>query len=142
MVIEFPFLKSGSRKRARSPTKERAETPNKTRKTIRKTKQPQQSSSYSSTPSDSADGGYDEELLDRVNQLKMELCEEERRYDKSVMPYHILTVSALQDIAKSRPTTLAELRCIDGLPKTKIEKYGKRILEVIRAFEAEKAPPT
>ena len=148
--IELPFLKSGgSRKRARSPTKERAESSSSTsktpRKTIRKPAKPQQQSSvYSSIPSMVSDGmgGYSEELLDRLNQLKSELCEEERRYDKSIMPYHILTANVLEEIAKSRPTSLAELGGVEGLPKAKVEKYGSKILEVIREYESTQAPPT
>ena len=78
------------------------------------------------------------ELLCRLNELKNQLCEEERKHHKSIMPYHIFTGNVLEEIAKKKPTTKQALAFIEGLPKTKIDKYGDRIIEVVDEFEIRK----
>ena len=49
----------------------------------------------------------------------------------SVPPYVIFHDSTLRLIAASPPSTLNELRQINGVGDTKLEKYGQAILDVL-----------
>ena len=57
---------------------------------------------------------------------RLERC----RRDK-VSAFIVLYDRHLRDIATKRPTTLAELRKVDGIGPTKLELYGDEILEVL-----------
>jgi len=56
--------------------------------------------------------------------------------ESAVPPYVIFHDSTLQDMARKRPASLAELRQISGVGDQKLEKYGQTFLDIIQA-----APP-
>jgi ATP-dependent DNA helicase RecQ len=51
---------------------------------------------------------------------------------QSVPPYVIFHDSVLRDIAAVCPATIAELAEIKGMGGTKLEHYGKALLEIVR----------
>jgi len=52
---------------------------------------------------------------------------------KDVIPvYAVCTNEQLAEIAKARPTSLPELKKIEGLGEAKAEKYGQVLLETVR----------
>lgn len=76
------------------------------------------------------------DLLNRLTDLKRQICEEERKNDSNIMPHHIFTGYALEGVCKIMPSTLAQLSQVEGLPKAKIDKYGARILAVVRDYQS------
>jgi superfamily II DNA helicase RecQ len=76
------------------------------------------------------------DLLNRLTDLKKQICEEERKTDSNIMPHHIFTGYALEGVCKIMPSTLAQLAQVEGLPKAKIDKYGSRILAVVREYQS------
>ncbi len=51
--------------------------------------------------------------------------------------YTVLSDQALHDIARSRPTTLADLGDIKGMGPVKLERYGNALLAVIETAAAD-----
>nr|KYP63184.1 ATP-dependent DNA helicase hus2/rqh1 [Cajanus cajan] len=54
-----------------------------------------------------------------------------REAGEGVMAYHIFGNATLQQISKRVPRTKEELLDINGISKTKVSKYGDRLLEII-----------
>jgi ATP-dependent DNA helicase RecQ len=51
---------------------------------------------------------------------------------ESVPPYVIASDRTLRDMAMLRPRTIDELLLVHGIGPAKAEKYGSRLLEVVR----------
>ncbi|MBA5871923.1 MAG: RecQ family ATP-dependent DNA helicase [Nitrospira sp. CR2.1] len=68
----------------------------------------------------------DPQLFERLRQLRKELAEEE-----GVAPFVIFHDKTLRAIAGHRPMTLSALREISGIGEVKVERYGRRVLNVV-----------
>lgn len=68
-------------------------------------------------------------LFKRLKEWRGERCKEE-----GVPPYIICTNIQLARVTVMRPASLNSLQSIDGIGKSKIEKYGKEILQVVASF--------
>lgn len=68
----------------------------------------------------------DPQLFERLRQLRKELAEEE-----GVAPFVIFHDKTLRTIAGHRPMTLSALREISGIGEVKVERYGRRVLNVV-----------
>ncbi|MHB2021565.1 MAG: HRDC domain-containing protein [Candidatus Xenobia bacterium] len=55
----------------------------------------------------------------------------EQAHQLSIPPYWILTNATMAAIASRRPRSLEELTAIPGMGKTRAEKYGEQILEMV-----------
>lgn len=71
--------------------------------------------------------GSNPALEERLRTLRRELAVEEQRAAYGIFPNAVLA-----DLAEKRPKSLAELAEISGLGETRIRKYGRKILAVIR----------
>ncbi|HTW27120.1 MAG TPA: DNA helicase RecQ [Acetobacteraceae bacterium] len=60
---------------------------------------------------------------------------------QGVPPYVIFHDSTLRDIARARPISLAELSEIRGVGATKLEHYGRAVLDVVRKVGAPPQAP-
>ena len=66
-----------------------------------------------------------------------------RSRQEGVPPYILFTNKQLAQLIKSNPTSLAALEQIDGIGKSRVEKYGKDVLEIMvgqQAFSREATP--
>ena len=68
----------------------------------------------------------DQQLLERLRQLRTELAEEE-----GVASFVIFHERTLKAIASYKPVTSAALMEIPGIGYRKIERYGRRVLQVV-----------
>lgn len=68
----------------------------------------------------------DPRLFERLRQLRMRLAQEE-----GVAPFVIFHDKTLRAIAGHKPATLAALREISGVGEVKVERYGRRVLDVV-----------
>ena len=68
-------------------------------------------------------------LFDKLREWRKEAAEKD-----GVPVYIAATNSQLENIVKSKPTTLEQLKNIDGFGAKKVEKYGKEIIEKIKLF--------
>jgi DNA helicase-2/ATP-dependent DNA helicase PcrA len=71
---------------------------------------------------------YDEELFERLRAWRVARAGEEK-----VPAYVVFTDLTLQAIAEVRPADPQALLRINGVGKTKIEKYGQDVLELVAA---------
>ncbi|MGF1548858.1 MAG: DNA helicase RecQ [Thiotrichales bacterium] len=69
----------------------------------------------------------DETLFDALRTLRRRLAEEQ-----GVPPYVIFSDATLQELARIRPASSADLRAISGIGDYKLERYGVDFLAVIR----------
>jgi ATP-dependent DNA helicase RecQ len=83
------------------------------------------------------DIGVDASLFDRLRRLRTTLARA-----RGVPPYVIFHDATLQELARRRPTTLAELLDVPGIGQRKVEVYGAALLEEIAQDSAEKPLPT
>lgn len=70
---------------------------------------------------------YDEATLEALREWRGEQAAEAR-----VPAYCVFTDATLVAIAETRPSTESELYAISGLGRVKVEKYGERVLELVR----------
>ena len=68
----------------------------------------------------------DPQLLERLRRLRTELAEEE-----GVAPFVIFHDKTLRTIASHKPITSAALLEIPGIGEVKVERYGRRVLELL-----------
>ena len=68
----------------------------------------------------------DPQLFDRLKRLRTELAEEE-----GVAPFIIFHDKTLKAIASFNPVTSAALMEIPGIGDLKVERYGRRVLQVV-----------
>ncbi len=61
---------------------------------------------------------------------------------EGVPPYVLLTNQQLGDIARRHPTTLTELREVEGIGEAKAARLGRELLGMMKLFDGEqKGPP-
>jgi ATP-dependent DNA helicase RecQ len=70
----------------------------------------------------------DPRLYERLRQLRTELAEEE-----GVAPFVVFHDKTLRTIASDKPMTTAALLEIPGIGEVKVERYGRRVLEIVSA---------
>ena len=71
---------------------------------------------------------YDEGLFQKLRALRKQIADEER-----VPPYVVFGDQSLRSMAASRPKTDEEFLAISGVGDRKLQRYGKRFLELVRA---------
>ena len=59
-------------------------------------------------------------------------CLQHRIHQK--IDWHIMTNNVIQTVAAQCPTTLEELKAVDGLGVQKFKEYGERLIRIINAF--------
>ena len=69
---------------------------------------------------------YDEELFERLRAWRVDRAGEEK-----VPAYVVFTDLTLQAIAEVKPADTQALLRISGIGKTKLDKYGTDVLEII-----------
>ncbi|MEC4890613.1 MAG: ATP-dependent DNA helicase RecQ [Nitrospira sp.] len=69
----------------------------------------------------------DAQLYERLRQLRTALAEEE-----GVAPFVIFHDKTLRTIASHKPLTAAALLEIPGIGDVKVERYGRRVLEIVK----------
>ena len=72
-------------------------------------------------------GDYDRELFDVLRAWRREEASE-----RGVPPYVIFSDKTLRELARTRPTTLTELRGIYGIGEAKLEAFGDAIVKIMR----------
>lgn len=75
------------------------------------------------------DGTSNVELFELLRELRNDLAEEH-----DLIHYQIFTQKALYDMCEILPLTPKELLKVNGMGKTRVEKYGDAILKLIRSF--------
>lgn len=68
-------------------------------------------------------------LFEKLRMLRNDIAQE-----KDLIHYQIFTQKALYEMCETLPTNKAELLKVNGMGKTRVEKYGSAILKVIRAY--------
>ncbi|WP_406684867.1 helix-turn-helix domain-containing protein [Seonamhaeicola sp. MEBiC1930] len=75
------------------------------------------------------DGTTNVELFEKLRILRNDIARE-----KDLIHYQIFAQKALYEICETLPTTKQELLRVNGMGKTRVEKYGAAILGVIHAY--------
>lgn len=70
----------------------------------------------------------DEELLEKLRQMRLS----EARNEK-VPAYTIFSDAVLKQIVQKKPKSAAQLKQISGIGKKKAQKYGKKILKIVKS---------
>lgn len=70
--------------------------------------------------------GVDRGLFDALRSLRKQIADE-----RSVPPFVIFSDASLRDMARQRPSTREEFRCMHGVGKTKLDDFGDRFLDCI-----------
>jgi ATP-dependent DNA helicase RecQ len=69
---------------------------------------------------------YDHDLFDRLRTWRRAEAEE-----RGVPPYVIFSDRTLRDLARTRPTTLVQLRDVYGIGDAKLEAFGRAVIDVM-----------
>lgn len=75
------------------------------------------------------DGTANVELFELLRVLRNEIAQE-----KDLIHYQVFTQKALYEICETLPTSKKELLQVNGMGKTRVEKYGSAILKVIKDY--------
>ncbi len=75
------------------------------------------------------DGTTNVELFEMLRILRNEIAQ-----DKDLVHYQVFTQKALYEMCETLPTNKQELLQVNGMGKTRVQKYGTAILEVIHAY--------
>ena len=75
------------------------------------------------------EGTSNVELFEKLRMLRNDIAEE-----KDLIHYQIFAQKTLYEMCETLPTTKKELLNVNGMGKTRVEKYGSAILNVIRAY--------
>ncbi|GAA4269413.1 helix-turn-helix domain-containing protein [Hyunsoonleella aestuarii] len=75
------------------------------------------------------DGTSNIELFEKLRILRNDIAE-----NKDLIHYQIFAQKTLYEMCETLPTTKQELLKLNGMGKTRVEKYGVAILKVIRAY--------
>lgn len=75
------------------------------------------------------DGTSNVELFEKLRILRNDIAKE-----KGLVHFQVFTQKALYEICETLPTNKKELLAVNGMGKTRVEKYGSDILKVIRAY--------
>lgn len=74
--------------------------------------------------------GVDRRLFENLRQLRRDLA-----HQRSVPAYIVFGDQSLRDMARKRPTTLAEFCHVSGVGEKKLADYGDAFVECIRQYE-------
>ena len=77
-----------------------------------------------------ANTGVDAELFEHLRALRMQIAREIGK-----PPYIVFSDRALRDMAERHPHTSKEFLEVNGVGANKLERFGKRFMEVIRIFD-------
>ena len=75
------------------------------------------------------DGKTNVELFELLRVLRNEIANE-----NDLIHYQVFTQKALYEMCETLPLTKKELLQVNGMGKTRVEKYGNAILEIIKAY--------
>lgn len=75
------------------------------------------------------EGTSNVELFEKLRMLRNDIAA-----DKDLIHYQIFTQKALYEMCEMLPTNNAELLKVNGMGKTRVEKYGVPILKVIKSY--------
>ncbi|WP_298556097.1 helix-turn-helix domain-containing protein [uncultured Algibacter sp.] len=75
------------------------------------------------------EGTSNVELFELLRVLRNDIADE-----KDLIHYQIFTQKALYEMCEILPTNKAELLKVNGMGKTRVEKYGSEILKVIKSY--------
>ena len=75
------------------------------------------------------EGTSNVELFEKLRLLRNDIAEE-----KDLIHYQIFAQKTLYEMCETLPTNKAELLKVNGMGKTRVEKYGSAILKVIRGY--------
>lgn len=75
------------------------------------------------------DGTINVELFELLRELRNEIA-----HEKDLVHYQIFTQKALYEICEVLPLNKSQLLKINGFGKTRVEKYGTQILQVIKSY--------
>lgn len=75
------------------------------------------------------EGTSNVELFEKLRMLRNDIAQE-----KDLIHYQIFAQKTLYEMCESLPTNKQELLKVNGMGKTRVEKYGASILKVIRAY--------
>ncbi len=75
------------------------------------------------------DGTTNVELFELLRVLRNEIANE-----NDLIHYQVFTQKALYEMCETLPLTKKELLQVNGMGKTRVQKYGRAILEVIQAY--------
>lgn len=78
------------------------------------------------------------ELEKRVMQIVIAWANEEKLMGNPIYYWHILTNPVIKAIASQCPTTIDELKALDGIAEQKANEYGHRLVKIVQAFIKEK----
>jgi len=71
---------------------------------------------------------FDRDVFERLRTWRRAEAEE-----RGVPPYVIFSDRTLRDLARTRPTTLVQLRDVYGIGDAKLEAFGRAVIEVVAA---------
>jgi ATP-dependent DNA helicase RecQ len=74
-------------------------------------------------------GPYDEELFDRLRDLRKKLAD-----DQQVPPYIIFSDRTLHGMCRSFPATPAAMTAVSGVGDSKLQRYGGEFISVIKKY--------
>jgi len=77
-----------------------------------------------------ANTGVDAELFEHLRALRMQIAREIGK-----PPYIVFSDRALRDMAERHPHTSKEFLEVNGVGANKLERYGKRFMELIQIFD-------
>jgi ATP-dependent DNA helicase RecQ len=69
-------------------------------------------------------------LFEHLRRVRLDLAR-----DEGVAAYMVFPDRTLIDMARSRPTTRADMRLVQGVGERKLDQYGATFLDAIAAFE-------
>ncbi|MEC3908508.1 helix-turn-helix domain-containing protein [Tamlana sp. 2201CG12-4] len=75
------------------------------------------------------EGTSNVELFEKLRILRNDIAQE-----KDLIHYQVFTQKALYEMCETLPTTKNELLKVNGMGKTRVDKYGTAILKVIRIY--------
>lgn len=79
---------------------------------------------------------YDEQLFETLRGWRSEVSQA-----NSVPAFVVFTDSTLMAIAEDKPGTLQELGRISGVGKSKLERYGQAVLDLVNQAESRRPVP-
>jgi ATP-dependent DNA helicase RecQ len=74
--------------------------------------------------------GLDASLVEALRALRRELAGAQR-----VPPYVIFQDATLHELVRLRPRTEPELHLVHGIGASRVQRYGQKLLEVLRRFD-------
>ncbi|TCD48792.1 DNA helicase RecQ [Chlorobium sp. N1] len=79
-----------------------------------------------------AEGACDRELFEQLRLLRLEIAREQ-----GLAPYMVFSDRTLRDMSLQRPRTEEEMLGVSGVGEAKLERYGRRFLQLMERWCAE-----